>query len=171
VTTYDPIPVPPELADEVARRRASGAFKRDEVWDGEYRMAPAPRKVNALLDAEVVAVLRPLARRAGLRVSGPFNIGGPRDHRIPDVGVHRPDTDGLWLPTAAVAVEVLSPRDPAWEKLGFYAAHEVDEVVMVDPDERTVVWLARRGDTYERVGRSTVLDVDVADVVAAIDWP
>lgn len=171
MTTFDPIPVPAELAEEVARRRAWGADKRDEVWDGEYRMASAPRKINALVDAEVGAVLRPLARRVGLQVSGPFNIGGPRDHRVPDLGVHRPGGDGLWLPTAAIVVEVLSPRDGAWEKLGFYARHEVDEVVMVDPVERTVVWLARQGARYDAVTRSAVLGVDVAEVVDAVEWP
>ncbi len=42
---------------------------------------------------------------------------------------------------------------------------------MVDTDERSVVWMARRGDRYEPVERSAVLDVAVADIAAAIDWP
>jgi Uma2 family endonuclease len=171
VTTFDLVPVPPEMADEVARRRAIGADAHDEVWDGEYRMAPAPRMINARVDVELAAALRPLARRRGLHVSSAFNLGVPRDHRVPDLGVHRSGLDRLWLPTAAIVVEVLSPRDTAWEKLPFYAAHEVDEVAMVDPDERSIAWLARHGDGYEPVARSGVLDVALAEVVAAIDWP
>jgi Uma2 family endonuclease len=171
VTTYDPIPVPPELADEVARRRASGADRHDEVWDGEYRMAPAARKVHGIVQGELYRVLWPLARRRGLHTIVEFNVGVPRDNRVPDVGVLRPGPDELWLPTAEIVVEVLSPRDWAWDKLPFYARHEVDEVVMVDPDERTVVWLTRTGATYRQVDRSSVLDVDVAAVAAEIDWP
>ncbi|HEX7132066.1 MAG TPA: Uma2 family endonuclease [Iamia sp.] len=175
MTTYDPIwdqiPVPPELADEVARRRAWGADTHDEVWDGEYRMAPGPSGRHGLIDAEFAAALRPYAKRAGLHITTAFNIGTkPRDFRVPDLGVHRTSDLGVWNATAAIVVEVLSPGDWSWDKLGFYAEHEVDELVMVDPDERTVAWLARSGDTYEPVERSEVLDVDVAEVVARIDW-
>jgi len=171
VTTFDEVPVPPELADEVERRRAWGADTHDEVWDGEYRMASAARGVHGILQAEAHRVLGPLARRAGLTPIGDFNVGVPRNCRVPDFGVLRGETGLTWFPTAAIVVEVLSPRDTAWEKLGFYAEHEVDELVMVDPDERTVVWLARSGDTYEPVERSAVLEVDVAEIVTQIDWP
>jgi Uma2 family endonuclease len=171
VTTFDEIPVPPELADEVERRRAWGADRHDEVWDGEYRMAPPARGVHGIVQGEVYAVLRPLARRAGLTAIVEFGIGVPRNYRAPDVGVIGGELDQQWFPTAAVVVEVLSPRDTAWQKLGFYAEHEVDELVMVDPDARTVVWLARSDDTYAEVDRSVVLDVDVAEVVGQIEWP
>jgi Uma2 family endonuclease len=124
-----------------------------------------------LVDAEVAAALRPYARRAGLHGTTAFNIGVPREFRVPDFGLHRTTDLGVWNATAAVVVEVLSPGDTAWQKLGFYAEHEVDELVMVDPDERTVVWLARSDDTYVEVERSAVLDVDVAEVVGQIEWP
>ncbi len=173
MTTFDPIsdeiPVPPELADEVARRRAWGADTHDEVWDGEYRMAPPPHGRHGLLQYEVAAALRPWAKQAGLAVIVELGVGVPRDYRAPDVGVVS-DFDQQWFPTAAVVVEVLSPRDTAWEKLPFYARHEVDEVVMVDPHGRTVVWLARAGDGYEEVHRSAVLGGDVADILAPVDW-
>lgn len=115
--------------------------------------------------------LAPHARRAGLCITTAFNIGTPRDFRVPDLGLHRTTDLGVWNPTAALAVEVLSPGDGAWDKVGFYAAHEVDELVMVDPDERSVVWLARVGDGYERVERSAVLDVEVDEVAGLIEWP
>lgn len=36
----------------------------------------------------------------------------------------------------------MSPRDTTWETLGFYAAHNVDEALTLDPQKRTVHWLA-----------------------------
>jgi len=119
----------------------------------------------------MLAILLPYVDRARLHITTAFNVGTPRDFRVPDLGVHRTTDLGVWNATAAIAVEVLSPQDSAWEKLGFYAEHEVDEVVMVDPDERTVVWLARSGDTYVEVERSAVLDVDVGEIVGQIEWP
>jgi hypothetical protein len=61
-----------------------------------------------------------------------------RDFRAPDGGLHRPGAAGTWLPTAALVVEIVSPEDETWEKLPFYAAHDVDEVQIVDPAERKV---------------------------------
>jgi Uma2 family endonuclease len=171
VTTFDSIPVPAELADEVARRRAWGADTHDEVWDGEYRMAPAARGNHGNLQGRIFRILEPMAMRVGLNAAVQLNLGVPRDFRVPDVGVVREGLGDVWFSTAAIVVEVLSPRDTAWEKLPFYAAHEVDEVVMVDPDARAVRWLARSGDAYADVGRSGVLDVDVAEIVGRIEWP
>jgi len=34
-----------------------------------------------------------------------------------------------------------------------------------------VAWLVRAGDRYEPATHSALLDVDVADLVAEIDWP
>ena len=47
----------------------------------------------------------------------------------------------MYLATAALVVEIVSPDDHTWEKLEFYAAHSVDELLIVDPAERRVHWL------------------------------
>ncbi len=39
----------------------------------------------------------------------------------------------MWFATAALVVEIVSPGDKTWEKLPFYAAHSVDESLIVDP--------------------------------------
>ena len=65
----------------------------------------------------------------------------------------------------------MSPDDETWAKLDFYAARGVDEVVVVDPADRTVAWMALVDGRYEPVERSALLDVDVATVAEAIDWP
>ena len=161
----------PEMAAEVERRRAMGADLYDEMWDGEYVMAPMSNVRHGALQTRLWRVLDPYARAQGLEVVGPFNLGTSQDFRCPDLGVVREVVgDVLWVPTAALVVEVLSKRDRAWQKLGFYAAHGVEEVVIVDPADRTVAWLAREGEGFEPTERSALLDVAVAEVVVQVDW-
>lgn len=162
---------PAELEQLIKRRRAIGADLYDEVWEGEYHMAPAPRRSHGRLDDEVAAVLRPLAQQAGLFPTGPFNLGQLGDYRVPDRGLHRDGSDATWVDTAALVVEIVSPDDETWAKLAFYAAHSVDEIVIADPRDRSLVWLRLEKGEYQRVDHSTVLDVDVADVAGQIDWP
>jgi hypothetical protein len=68
-------------------------------------------------------------------------------------------------------VEIISPDDESWQKLPFFAAHDVDEVLLVDPAERTVTWLALRGGAYEPVERSALIVLGPSELAAAIDWP
>lgn len=164
---------PAELEALIERRRATGADLYDEVWDGEYHMAPAPHRAHGWLDREVAVVFRPLARGAGLVDSGPLNIGeGPDNFRVPDAALLPCDARmAVWNPTAALVVEIVSPHDESWDKFPFYASHGVEEVVIVDPATQQVTWLARRGASFEEVDHSTVLDVAVSVVVAEITWP
>lgn len=164
-------PRPPELEAVLERRRALGQDLYDEVWEGEYHLPPAPSHRHAVLDDEIAAVLRPLARRAGLVGSGPFNLGQPGDFRVPDRGLHRSRSAEVWVATAAAVVEILSPDDETFEKLPFYARHRVDEVLVVDPASRTVRCWRLAGGSYEEAGESDLLGVDTADLAGAIDWP
>lgn len=164
-------PAPPALRDEINRRRATGADLYDEMWEGEYHMAPAPHPTHGRIDSQLTVILWPLAERAGLIMVSPFNLGSADDYRVPDRGLLRGTHEGPWVPTAALVIEVVSPDDESWQKLDFYAAREVDEVLVVDPADHSVVWLALTPTSYQRVDRSTLLDVAVADVAARIDWP
>jgi Uma2 family endonuclease len=162
---------PKALEALIESRRATGADRYDEVWEGEYHMAPAPRKIHALVDVELAASLRPYARRAGLVGSSAFNLGVADNYRVPDGGLHRDTADAVYVPTAALVYEILSPDGETWAKLPFYAAHDVDEVVIVDPATQTVTWLRLVDGDYEPTDRSHALDVAVADVVGEIIWP
>lgn len=165
-------PVPDELAALIERRRAAGADLYDEVWEGEYHMVPAPGGPHAVLDNELAVLLHPFAQAAGLVGSGPFNLGRPDDYRVPDRGLHRSPPSGTWVATAALAVEIVSPGDETWDKLPFYAAHGVDEVLVADPQERRLTWLAlSETGSYEQVAASALLGLDVAEVAGQIDWP
>ena len=163
---------PPELAAWIARRRALGQDLLDEVWDGEYHMAPAPNLWHSVVDGELAAVLRRLAVPLGLRSGGPFNLGELGNFRVPDRGLHRSlDLNAVWVPTAAMVVEIVSPDDESWLKFDHYAAHDVDEVLIDDPQTRTLALFVLAGGSYEPAEVSGLLGVTVAALHDAIDWP
>jgi Uma2 family endonuclease len=164
-------PPPPQLEELLERRRRVGADRRDEVWAGVYHMVPSPDTAHSLIGSRLVVLLDAPARAAGLRVSLEFNMGVKDDFRVPDLGVHRGTPSGVWVPTAAIAVEILSPKDETWEKLPFYAEHEVDELLIVDPRAHSVTWLALQHGEYRHVDRSKIADVSASELADGIEWP
>jgi hypothetical protein len=74
-------PRPPELDALIARRRALGLDTHDEVWKGEYHMAPTAHSSHGWLDDQLAVLLHPLAQAAGLGVTGPFNLVSPTTSR------------------------------------------------------------------------------------------
>lgn len=161
----------PDTEALLAERRRLGQDAHDEIWQGEYHMVPGPHPRHGMASESVGLALAPWAARAGLRGTTEFNVGEPDDFRVPDRGYHRPPVpDALYLSTAALVVEVLSPGDESWAKLGFFAAHRIDEVLVVDPANRELHWLVRADAGYEPTHHSDLLDVDVAEVAAAIRW-
>jgi Uma2 family endonuclease len=164
-------PPPAELEALIARRRSLGLDRFDEVWDGEYHMAPMAHSSHGWLDHQVAVLLEPLARHAGLTGIGGFNLGEPTNFRVPDRALHRAQPDAVWVPTAAIVVEIESPDDETWDKLGFYAAHGVDEILVVSGDRRSVTWLIREGVGYEPAEHSRLLGPRSAALAASIEWP
>ena len=163
---------PAELEALIARRRALGQDRHDEVWNGEYHMSPAARLWHGILVNELGAVLRHLAAPRGLVAGAEFNLGDDdQNFRVPDLGVHREPRDEVWVPTAAMVVEVVSPDDESWLKFDHYAAHGVDEVLIADPHERTLDVFVLADGRYERAERSALLDVSVVELHEAVSWP
>ena len=136
-------------------------------------MVPGPSIEHARISQQLAERLGPLARAAGLDATiSEFNLGeSEHDFRVPDGGLHRPGATGVWHSTAAMVVEILSPDDETWLKLPFYAAHHVDEVLVVDPAARKVTWLALRDGTYADVPRSALIDLGPAELAEQLDWP
>ena len=90
---------------------------------------------------------------------------------MPDGGLHRPGPHQLYYSTAALVVEIVSPGDESWEKLAFYAKHDVDELLIVDPQERQVHWLALGEGGYRSIERSALIELGPDELAAQIDWP
>ncbi len=170
--TLVPDPPPTEFEELLRRRHRSGADRRDEVWEGVLHMAPAALRRHADLQAQVIAILHGPARARELRATGEFNLGDEDDYRIPDAALLEPGPDQLYVPTAALVAEVLSPGDESWDKLPFYAAHHVDELLIVDPAQHAVHWLAlaEHGE-YQAVESSRLIDLGAAQLAEQIDWP
>jgi len=153
-------------------RRSSGLDRLDEVWEGVLHMVPAPGFGHATLAQQLAEMLGRPARDAGLTPTmGEFNLGEEQDFRVPDGGLHRPGAGGTWLPTAALVVEIVSPGDESWEKLPFYAAHEVDEVLIVDPQKRRVDWLGLSDGEYRPIERSALIELGPGELAGRLDWP
>jgi Uma2 family endonuclease len=165
-------PQPVEFEQLLERRRQLGQDLLDEVWEGVYHMNPAPAGRHAQIVQQLAELLGPPARGAGLvPMLSIFNIGEPDNYRVPDGGVHRERADRVYYATAALVLEVVSPGDETWDKLDFYAAHHVDELLIVDPVKRTVDWLSLSGDEYNPVERSGLIDCGPAELAERIDWP
>jgi Uma2 family endonuclease len=165
-------PQPVELEELLERRRRMGGDRHDEVWEGVYHMVPGPNAPHSFIAHQVSVLLDAPARAAGLRVGSEFNLGdGEDDFRVPDLGVHRELRTGVWVPTAAIVVEILSPEDEAWQKLPFYAEHRVDELLIVDPAGRSVTWLALSDGEYRPIDRSGLVDLGASELAERIEWP
>ena len=178
-------PAPVELQALLQRRKRLDQDRHDEIWEGVYHMAPAPRNAHADIQQQLAELIGPLARRAGLRplIGGEFNIGEPEDFRVPDGGLLRGREPATWHPTAALAVEIVSPGDETWAKLPFYAAHHVQELLILDPATHSIDWLTlnpreqqaqaqtEQPNDYRPIEHSDLIDLSIADLAERIDWP
>ena len=166
-------PPPAEFKALLERRRSLGQDLLDEVWKGVYHMNPAPHQRHAHIAQQLAVLLDGPAREAGLvPMISIFNLGEPEDYRVPDGGVFRPGSSEVYVPTAELVVEIVSPGDETWQKLGFYAAHDVGELLIVDPQERSVQWLAlQTGGEYQPIESSALIALGPAELAERIDWP
>jgi Uma2 family endonuclease len=166
-------PQPAEFEALLERRHRLGQDLLDEVWEGVYVMNPAPHRRHAYIAQQLAVLLNQPAQDAGLvPMVSIFNLGAPDDYRVPGGGLFRPGPDELYLPTAAVVVEIVSPEDKSWDKLAFYVKHRVDEVLIVDPQERRVHWLGLSEEgQYRPVEQSGLLELSPAELAERLDWP
>ncbi len=132
-------------------------------------MVPAADWGHGFLQHQIGVLLDRPAKQQSLIATSSFNLGNPNNYRVPDHGFHRTRPLGVWNPTAAAVVEVLSPGDATFEKMDFYAAHGVEEVWIIDPVNRTVQCIEPLANVA--LQHSAVFDLNVASVAALIEWP
>jgi Uma2 family endonuclease len=166
-------PQPVEFEALLEKRRRLGQDLLDEIWEGVHHMNPAPAGRHADIAQQLAVLLDQPAREAGLvPMVSIFNLGEPDDYRVPDGGVHREREDRVYYSSAALVLEIVSPADETWQKLDFYARHHVDELLIVDPQERRVHWLALQPDgQYLPAERSALIELGPAELAEQLDWP
>jgi Uma2 family endonuclease len=164
----------PGVQRVIEERQALGLDGYDEVWGGEYHMAPMAGSSHGRVQVEMLALLRDLARAQGRYACGPFNLGLDKaDFRVPDGGVLDLPVSEVWVPTALVVLEVLSPDDETFDKFPFYCRRGVREVIVADPGTRTVKIykpLLELAQSWKVLSKS-LLGITAQDITDAIDWP
>ncbi len=131
--------------DELAHRRRRGLDRHDEMWEGVLHMAPAPSDEHQRVVDELIAFFLPLLRRSqrGILRSG-INVFNDKskaeDYRIPDltyVAAGRETIlreEGVRGGAPDAVIEIRSPGDETYEKLPFFAALGVREVIVIGRD-------------------------------------
>ncbi len=135
----------------VCERRECGSDRWDECWEGELHMVPPPSDGHQRLAFRLGLRLGALAEDAQLVASHETGVFlADRDltnYRIPDLVVTRPEHrfDAGVAGGAELAVEIRSPGDETYAKLGFYGAAGVAELLVIDRDTRAVELFVNRG--------------------------
>lgn len=158
----------------LAERRRLGADRWDEVWEGVLHMVPPPSAAYQRLSAKLLAILVPVAEAQGLVPLVEAGLyRGDDDYRVPDQVYARPDqvSDRGVEGAAPLVVEILSPGDETYEKLEWYAALAVDEVLVVDPETRRPEVFARRGARMVLVESSPARLASLGVDLAVVDGP
>lgn len=129
----------------IAERRAAGADRFDEVWEGDYVMAPIADNEHQEVAGSLTSVFRSVVGWGtqakvlpGTYVSDRAQ-GWEHNYRCPDVAVFLPGTSARdcgshWFGGPDFAVEILSPGDRTPKKLPFYASLNVRELLVIDRD-------------------------------------
>ena len=142
-------------------RRRTGADRWDEMWEGKLHMPPAPsiehQNFAMALGEWLTAHWR--RRQPGNKVHPPINVaspgGWPNDYRIPDLVLvtaasRGADRGEYYEGAPTVVIEIRSPGDESYEKLGFYAKLGVPEVWIIDRDSKTPEVYLLDADHYQK---------------------
>jgi len=133
--------------EELAERRSKGLDRWDEMWEGVLHMTPTPNVEHQRIVTEVVVFLRPHLRNTGrgTLIAG-INVfreaSAAADYRIPDltfVAAGREQllqVDGVRGGAPDAVIEIRSSGDETSEKLPFYAALGITEVIVCHCDTK-----------------------------------
>ncbi len=158
----------PQLEEAlIEQRRAAGADKFDEVWEGVYMMSPLAGIEHQEMVAGFTNALYATVQLAGLgRVFPGINIADREDdwkqnYRCPDVVALFNDNKAQIRETHLLGgpdfvVEIVSPHDQSREKLGFYSSVGTREVLLVDRDPWALELYRHDGQTLVMVQKATL---------------
>lgn len=136
----------PQLAASlIAERRAAGGDRFDEVWNATYVMSPLADFEHQRLATDLAVALSQLLVTkpgsivvAGVNVSD-RDVGWTQNYRCPDLAVLLPGSRAKDCGTHLCGgpdflIEIASDYDHSRDKLDFYAAVGVRELLIIDRD-------------------------------------
>lgn len=126
---------------QLDERRRKGLDVFDEMWQAVLHMVPPPSGLHQALGSGLIAALWAPAQRRGLVATYQTGLfAADDDYRVPDVVISDPRhrTERGVDVTAQLVIELLSPRDETYEKLSWYAALAVDEILIIEPSTRRI---------------------------------
>jgi len=149
------------------QRKAIGADRYDEVWEGVYMMAPFPNDEHQQIVARLTYVLEDVVGLPGLAAVRPGvnlsdrEVDWEHDYRGPDVAVFfrdgRAENLGThWRGPADFLIEITSPNDRTREKIPFYGRLGVVELLIVDRDPWQLELYRHDAGEMKLAGRSAV---------------
>lgn len=148
--------------EELADRRAKGLDRWDEMWEGVLHMTPAPSLEHQRILDLMIEFLGPRLRESGrgtLR-SGINVFRAEVNYRIPDLTFvatgreHVFHEDGVRGEGPDAVIEIRSPEDETYDKLPFYAAIGVREVIVCHRDTKEPEIFRLAGSQYVAVQRA-----------------
>ncbi len=164
----------------IEERRAWGADRYDEIWEGVYMMAPLPNNEHQEMVARLVRIFDEMLGDSGAaRVLAGVNLAGldiedwKQDFRVPDVAVFVKDTDARnhdthWRGPADFLVEITSPGDRTSEKIPFYSSIGVVELLVVERDPWRIELYRHDGKKLVPAGSSST---DQAEAMRSMKLP
>jgi Uma2 family endonuclease len=166
----DTLIVDPHISEPlIEERRARGADRFDEVWQGTYIMAPAPNDEHQDVVGGLIEVFRTVVDRRGLGKTRPaINLAADpeqweRDYRVPDLVVFLTGSTAVchgvfWSGPPDFLVEITSPFDKTRDKLDFYSRLRVRELLIVDRDPWQLELHRLERGSLVRVANTTPVD-------------
>jgi len=163
---------PLDKEGQIALRRRFGADHHDEVWEGDYFLAPLPDNEHQQMVARFTGAFEEVIDWPGLGEVFPGTNLTDRetdwqfDYRIPDVAVllkaGKAQNFGTYCRGAAdFLVEITSPDDRVREKLSFYGRLGVRELLVVDRSSWTLELYRWQEGELRLAGQSGVTAGDV----------
>ena len=132
---------------ELAARRRTGLDRWDEMWEGILHMPPAPNyEHQRIVDGLLVFLTSVFTQTGRGTLRSGINVFDDRrsteNYRIPDLTFVAQGrefviaADGIRGGAPDAVLEVRSPEDETYEKLPFFAALGVVEVIVIDRDAK-----------------------------------
>jgi Uma2 family endonuclease len=150
-------------------RRANGADRFDEVWDGVYIMSPMANNEHQAIGTRLAAIYYfVLGWSDDAHICAGTNVtdresNWRQNYRCPDVAVFLAGTKARnkrthWLGGPDMAVEIVSPGDRTRDKLPFYESIRTRELLLVDRDPWSLELYRLRGKKLKQVGQCTLAE-------------